>query len=47
MANDDEFDPKKVLPVEGLSKSEFQRWLLDQDTLVIKFVKLLISLRKL
>ena len=35
MANaEDDFDPKKVLPVEGMSKSEFQRWLMDQDSQV-------------
>ena len=47
MANDeDQFDPKTVLPVEGLTKSEFQRWLMDQDSLV-KFSVVLLHFEKI
>ena len=35
MANtEDDFDPKRPLAVEAMTKSEFQRWLMDQDSLV-------------
>ena len=48
MAKDeDQFDPKTALPVEGLTKSEFQRWLMDQDSLVKFFVVLLHFEKKL
>ena len=33
-AVEDDFDAKKVLPVEAMTKSEFQRWLMDQDSQV-------------
>ena len=42
MANaEDDFDPKKPLAVEAMTKSEFQRWLMDQDSLVYKILFLL------
>ena len=33
-AVEDDFDAKKALPVEAMTKSEFQRWLMDQDSQV-------------
>ena len=34
MAGEDQFDPKKALSVETMTKSEFQRWLMEQDNMV-------------
>ena len=31
---DDEFDITKAQPIEGMSKSEFNRWLMDKDSQV-------------
>ena len=31
---DDEFDPKKELPIEAMTKSAFNRWLTEQDAQV-------------
>ena len=36
MAGDDEFDSKVQLPVEAMTKSEFTRWLTEQDSQVNK-----------
>ena len=36
--NEEEFDPKVPLAVETMSKSEFNRWLTEQDSQVHEMI---------